>query len=280
MKTFDYKNLIFMIISWVGIFLFYFFINAVVFYIFGLFVKDITMKYIYIFTVIVDIIFVPIILVLRRKEIKTFASLPCVQISYIFKIIFILLAIDSLFFIYINANYISSSFNFLCNIFNEIGKNNFLDYKYINDPFYIYDFIALCFIAPICEEIIFRGLMYNDIKKIFGVRATIFITSFIFCLLHFNDGMVDGEKLIIIRAASTFIFSVFVSYYYEKTKSLITPVLLHIFHNLFAFNADAVKINYRIIVFFIFIIIGLVIITIEGIKYIKNKNTNGVIEEI
>ena len=58
----------------------------------------------------------------------------------------------------------------------------------INEPLYI-DVIMTVFVAPILEEIVFRGVIMNNLKK-YGIRVAIIINSLLFGLSHYNVEMI------------------------------------------------------------------------------------------
>ncbi|MFA3798799.1 lysostaphin resistance A-like protein [Leptotrichia hongkongensis] len=58
----------------------------------------------------------------------------------------------------------------------------------INEPLYI-DVIMAVFVAPILEEIVFRGVIMNNLRK-YGIRAAIIINSLLFGLSHYNIEMI------------------------------------------------------------------------------------------
>jgi uncharacterized protein len=82
--------------------------------------------------------------------------------------------------------------------------------------------IVTAVIAPFSEEIFFRGFLYSAFKKSWGVNAGLFLSSFLFALVHlefysFIPLMIIGWLL---------------AYLFEKTKSLMTPIFLHGVYNL------------------------------------------------
>ena len=58
----------------------------------------------------------------------------------------------------------------------------------INEPLYI-DVIMTVFVAPILEEIVFRGVIMNNLRK-YGIRVAIIINSLLFGLSHYNVEMI------------------------------------------------------------------------------------------
>ena len=88
----------------------------------------------------------------------------------------------------------------------------------INEPLYI-DVIMTVFVAPILEEIVFRGVIMNNLRK-YGIRAAIIINSLLFGLSHYNIEM-------IIPAFLTGIIFSCVAYKYSIKYS----ILIHFFIN-------------------------------------------------
>jgi hypothetical protein len=90
---------------------------------------------------------------------------------------------------------------------------------------YILAFITLVIIAPVAEEVLFRGYLYGKLKKIVPFWAAILITSAIFGAIH---GAWD-------LAIDTFALSVILCLLRESTDSLWAPILLHMTKNGIAF---------------------------------------------
>lgn len=88
----------------------------------------------------------------------------------------------------------------------------------INEPLYI-DVIMAVFVAPILEEIVFRGVIMNNLRK-YGIRVAIIINSLLFGLSHYNIEM-------IVPAFLTGIIFSYVAYKYSIKYS----ILIHFFIN-------------------------------------------------
>lgn len=82
--------------------------------------------------------------------------------------------------------------------------------------------ITAVVMAPVLEEIVFRGLMYTRLKKGLPIIAAAIITSLTF-------GTVHGT---IIWAVYTFIFSLVLIWVFERFQSLTACILLHMAYNL------------------------------------------------
>lgn len=76
--------------------------------------------------------------------------------------------------------------------------------------------------GPVAEEIFFRGFMYGALKRISGATGAIIVTSVIFAALHAH----------LAGFFPIFALGLLLAYMYEKTGSLVTPVTIHVVHNL------------------------------------------------
>ena len=75
--------------------------------------------------------------------------------------------------------------------------------------------------GPILEELVFRGIVYNQLKSFNKPMTAIILTSLIFGLIHNS----------IINAVYAFGVSFILIYLYEKYKTIKAPILMHIFLN-------------------------------------------------
>ena len=82
--------------------------------------------------------------------------------------------------------------------------------------------IATVLLAPVLEEITFRGLVYTRLKKGMPALVAAVITSLAFAVMHGT----------LIWGIYTFLFSLLLIWTFEKVQSLTANILLHI-----AFNA-------------------------------------------
>lgn len=87
--------------------------------------------------------------------------------------------------------------------------------------FTYYLVITAVVIAPVFEEMLFRGLFYQTFKKRFGYLRAAVISSGLFSLLHFNAA--QFLPVMGLGALLCFIF--------EYTGSLVPVIVLHMFNN-------------------------------------------------
>lgn len=82
--------------------------------------------------------------------------------------------------------------------------------------------IAAVIVAPILEEVVFRGFIYQRLKSGMPLVVAAILTSFAF-------GVVHGT---IIWGIYTFVFSLLLIWTYERFHSLLANIILHMFFNL------------------------------------------------
>ncbi len=82
--------------------------------------------------------------------------------------------------------------------------------------------ILVSFVAPIIEEVFFRGFLYSAFKKNWGVLPALFLSSILFSLVHLE----------IYSFIPLFIIGWFLAYIFEKTRSLLPAIFLHAIYNL------------------------------------------------
>ena len=95
----------------------------------------------------------------------------------------------------------------------EIKKN------FYNNLFF--NFFLIIIVAPIIEEIVFRGLFYKTLKNFIPFVQASIISSLIFAIIHEN----------ILSLTILFLLSLYLTYIYERTNSILYPILTHSIFN-------------------------------------------------
>lgn len=103
----------------------------------------------------------------------------------------------------------------------EIGFRN-LQYGYE----FVAAFLALVVLAPLFEEIIFRGYLYGRLRRRSGVIFSMVVTSLVFGLVHFQLNV----------AIDVFVLSLFLCFAREKFGSIWPGVFIHAFKNGIAYT--------------------------------------------
>ena len=79
--------------------------------------------------------------------------------------------------------------------------------------------------APILEELLCRGVLFEVLNKRWGVKVSILVSALFFGLLHFNPANA------IVAVVAGLIFGVL----YVRTSSLYATIIIHAINNAFAF---------------------------------------------
>lgn len=84
------------------------------------------------------------------------------------------------------------------------------------------ELVGLGIITPVCEELIFRGMMYKRMRKVMpALRAAVMISLF-FAMFHVN----------LIQGLYAFLTGMLICYVYERYQNFLAPVLFHVAANL------------------------------------------------
>jgi membrane protease YdiL (CAAX protease family) len=101
-------------------------------------------------------------------------------------------------------------------------------------------FILLsCLLAPVCEELFFRGFLQTHLmEKIKGGKRFfkfylsygLMLAALIFGAFHLLDVFLIDVSFagVIINAVIAIVFGLLIGYIYQETRSILTPILMHI----------------------------------------------------
>ena len=150
------------------------------------------------------------------------------------------------------AGLFSSQFQYMEEVLSPLGSGSV-----------IMSIITIGIVAPFAEEFLFRGIIYNTLKKKISIKWTIIIQAVLFGVFHGN----------LIQGSYATLLGIVFGYVTYKTKSLWPAVIIHMVNNLIATMFMYVPSTWfnSILVYVAFLIIGIILITIS-IKLIKNKN--------
>ena len=164
-------------------------------------------------------------------------------------------------------NLIENSFFYFFNRFT--GKESFtirtvFNTYFIYEPLVIQKFITTLTIVPIYEELIFRGVIYDDTKKLFNVKIAAIVSSILFGLIHLHGGYM--------KIIATMAGGLLSAYCYEKTKSLYACILFHSLNNFMA-GVIYTLLDWRAYVMLILIcmLAGVIMLIAEGIRYFRRR---------
>ena len=93
--------------------------------------------------------------------------------------------------------------------------------------------VAFCFSAPVGEEVIYRGILYPALREKFGAAKAILISAAIFAVMH------NILAMRLFPPVTQFAGGLIFAYAYEKSNSLVYPVIYHACGNGLLFVAYA-----------------------------------------
>ena len=97
----------------------------------------------------------------------------------------------------------------------------------------ILDFLVSCIIPGFCEEFLFRGAILTNCLP-FGRTNAIFISAFLFALMHEN----------IMQMLFAFVAGILLGLIYVRTKSIWNCIILHVLNNMTSLIEDVIYYNF------------------------------------
>lgn len=142
------------------------------------------------------------------------------------------------------------------NIYEETNKNIKISCQSI------LAFSCTSIFTPIFEEIFFRGIIFNELRKSANIISAIILQSLIFAIAHMN----------LIQGIYTFFLGIILAYFYIITNSIWSSILAHIIFNIMAICIGPIIFSISHNFSIIYIIIGLILL-VGGTYYIFKNNT-------
>ena len=126
----------------------------------------------------------------------------------------------------------------------------------------IFSTIASIIFAPILEELIFRGVLFNRLKIRIGIIPAMIISSFLFSIGHDFGGIV-----------SAFLFGLCMCILYLKTDNILITRTVHFMNNITAALIDITPFDSIVTTFPWIILLGIIVLagTVLLIKYIISE---------
>lgn len=193
---------------------------------------------------IISLIFIPL-LISEYKKYKKENNKSKIQISYLLLVGIIVSLIYNIFAYYMN------DFIFKTNLFNE---NNHI----------LITLLATGVLGPIIEELMFRGIIYNEFKNKFTNMQAILLTTTFFAIIHFN----------IFQMVYAFAIGFILIFVYEKYKTIKAPIILHMMSNITTALFLPILLKENIIINMIIFVICLIILYVlkRFTSFFKYKN--------
>ena len=165
----------------------------------NLFNDYLSTKQIYI-ALIVAIIFIPLLI----NDYKKYEKQTNTKINY--------------FYLIILGVILSLMYNVFAYYLNFALKTSLFD----NNSNVAVTLLSTGILGPIIEELIFRGIIYNELKSKYSNMKSILITTIFFAIIHIN----------IIQILYALIIGFILIFVYEKYNNIKAPIILHMASNI------------------------------------------------
>lgn len=132
--------------------------------------------------------------------------------------------------------------------------------EYLLNTSYIFIFISTCIIAPIFEEILYRGVLLNGLLKKYNYKKAIIYSALIFGIAHMN----------LPQGINAFFLGIIIGLAYYYTRSIYIGMVMHFVNNFLVNFVVYPESNLWTIILFVLVPIIGVFIFIKSLKIIKN----------
>lgn len=94
-------------------------------------------------------------------------------------------------------------------------------------------YITLAVMAPVAEELLFRGYLFGRVRQQLSAVATVILTAVVFSTLHLGIGQLESLQWNI--AIATFVLGLSIGIMREVTGSVWAGIIVHMIQNTIAF---------------------------------------------
>ncbi len=192
--------------------------------------NSITAQFIYV--LIAETVMVGLIYLILRFYHQSLASIGLSRKFKLRYIAFALMAYPAYLLVFLIASRFATSFfpSLNVNQAQQIGFNSVHGTYQL-----VLTFVSLVILPPVAEEVLFRGFIFEGLKKAMPVIMAGILVSALFAVAHLPEGGSSGPLWI--GAIDTFTLSLALVYLKQKTNSLWPGILLHALKNIIAFVA-------------------------------------------
>ena len=122
--------------------------------------------------------------------------------------------------------------------------------------------LATCFLGPILEELLFRGIIYHNLQDSFSKKKLLVVISILFALYHLN----------FLQGIYAFFFSLLVTNIYQKYSNLSIPIIMHCIANLIVSVFIPIVLSNNFIIIQCIFLLFITILIFSYRLYVKQKN--------
>jgi uncharacterized protein len=169
----------------------------------------------------------------------------------------------------VNVIIATMALSFISSGFIYLTQNIFKDYEQISQTMVgglnsVFGIIIIIILIPIFEELLFRGMIFNELRKNLNVPAAIILQALIFGIAHGN----------IAQGTYAFLMGIVAGFIYVCTKSIWSNIILHISFNLFGTFGTIILDSFLERNAYGYIILGFILLTAILIKIYRNRTVD------
>ena len=147
--------------------------------------------------------------------------------------------------------------------------HNFESYQSVSDGITnsyssILSMVSIIIIAPIFEEILFRGLIFNKLKDNINIIVALIVQALIFGLIHGNP----------LQTIYTFILGIILAIFYIWTGSIWSNILCHMIYNLCGSVVIPLIVGLTPQLVYVYLVIGIILTIAMLILIIEDYKNN------
>ncbi|MGH4138444.1 CPBP family intramembrane glutamic endopeptidase [Clostridium sp.] len=128
--------------------------------------------------------------------------------------------------------------------------------------------LSAAVVAPIYEEIIFRGILLKGMAKKINPTIALVVSSLLFAVVHFN----------IPQGINAFLLGLVIGFIYLTTQSIYLSIFAHFINNLLALSVSSqfalIGERYAMEIHGMFFILGIILLVVACMGYEQNKIKN------
>ncbi len=132
--------------------------------------------------------------------------------------------------------------------------------------------IVFGLISPLAEEVLFRGIIFNRMKKYYPILPAFLLSSLLFAIFHQN----------IVQGTYAMIMGFLMAFVYYRFKAFLAPVLFHSVANISVFTLaysetpywTAVRLDISIVLLVVSVVLFLIINKLSSTKTSKTPRKN------
>lgn len=127
----------------------------------------------------------------------------------------------------IGLNMLGSCIMILSGVFATENQNHIIEI--LNEQIFLFAFTAVC-LAPVIEELLFRGFLFNWVYEIHPLLAHL-VSALAFGFLHVFNVVLSGDMTGFIQMIPYVFMGLGLSYFYEKSDNIYVPICIHAMNN-------------------------------------------------